>query len=33
MPRAPFDLLIARALVAFQNAYPDVNLEIAVEAR
>jgi DNA-binding transcriptional LysR family regulator len=33
MPRAPFDLLIAAALVAFQDAYPDVNLEIAVEAR
>ncbi len=33
MPRAPFDLLIAAALAAFQDTYPDVNLEIAVEAR
>lgn len=33
MPRAPFDLFIAPALVAFQSAYPDVELEIAVEAR
>ena len=33
LPRAPFDLLIAPALVAFQDAYPDVELEIAVEAR
>jgi len=33
MPRAPFDLLIAGALVAFQDTYPDVELEIAVEAR
>ena len=33
MPRAPFDLHIAGALVAFQDAYPEVNLEIAVEAR
>ncbi len=33
MPRAPFDLLIAEAMVAFQDAYPDVELEIAVEAR
>ena len=33
MPRAPFDLLIAAALVDFQDAYPDVELEIAVEAR
>ncbi len=33
MPRAPFDLLIAAALVAFQDACPEVNLEIAVEAR
>lgn len=33
MPRAPFDLLIAPMLVAFQNAHPDVELEIAVEAR
>ena len=33
MPRAPFELLIAAALAAFQDAYPDVELEIAVEAR
>ncbi len=33
MPRAPFDLLIAGALVAFQDAYPDVALDIVVEAR
>ena len=33
MPRAPFDLLIAAALVKFQDAHPDVDLEIAVEAR
>ena len=33
MPRAPFDLLVAAALAAFQEAYPDVDLEIAVEAR
>ena len=33
MPRAPFELLIADVLVAFQGAYPDVQLEIAVEAR
>ncbi len=33
MPRAPFDLLIAPMLVAFQDAYPDIDLEIAVEAR
>ncbi len=33
MPRAPFDLFIAPALVAFQATYPDVQLEIAVEAR
>ncbi len=33
MPRAPFDLVIAEAIVAFQDAYPDVELEIAVEAR
>lgn len=33
MPRAPFDLVIAAALVAFQDTYPDVELEIAVEAR
>lgn len=33
MPRAPFDLLIAGVLVAFQDRYPDVELEISVEAR
>ncbi|WFR97561.1 LysR family transcriptional regulator [Rhizobium tumorigenes] len=33
MPRAPFDLLIAPALVPFQRIYPDIDLEIAVEAR
>ncbi|MBA8880910.1 LysR family transcriptional regulator [Phyllobacterium myrsinacearum] len=33
MPRAPFDLLIAATLVAFQDAYPEVELEISVEAR
>lgn len=33
MPRAPFDLVLAGALVAFQDAYPDVALEVAVEAR
>ncbi len=33
MPRAPFELLIAEALAAFQDAYPDVELEIAVEGR
>ena len=33
MPRAPFDLLIAAALASFQDAYPDLELEIAVEAR
>ncbi|WP_139169503.1 LysR family transcriptional regulator [Chitinasiproducens palmae] len=33
MPRAPFDLLIAPLLGAFQQAHPDVQLEIAVEAR
>lgn len=33
MPRAPFDLLVASALVEFQDAYPDVEIEIAVEAR
>lgn len=33
MPRAPFDLILAEALVAFQDSYPDVELEIAVEAR
>ena len=33
MPRAPFELLVAPVLVAFQDAYPDVDIEIAVEAR
>lgn len=33
MPRAPFDLFIAPMLVAFQDNYPGVSLEIAVEAR
>ena len=33
MPRAPFDLLIADAVVAFQDCYPEVELDIAVEAR
>ena len=33
MPRAPFDLLVAPALCAFQDAFPGVELEIAVEAR
>lgn len=33
MPRAPFDLLVAPALVAFKEAHPGVELEIAVEAR
>lgn len=33
LPRAPFDLLVAPALAAFQAAYPGVELEIAVEAR
>ena len=33
MPRAPFELFVAPALVAFQEAFPDVELEIAVEAR
>lgn len=32
-PRAPFDLVIAPALPAFQEAYPDVSVEIAVEGR
>lgn len=33
MPRAPFELFIAPALKAFQDIYPDIELEIAVEAR
>lgn len=33
MARTAFDLLIAPQLVAFQDRYPDVRLEIAVEAR
>ncbi len=33
MPRAPFDLLIAAALASFQDGYPEVELEIAVEAQ
>lgn len=33
MPRAPFDLFIAAALVDFQRTYPDIDMEIAVEAR
>ncbi|WJH38798.1 LysR family transcriptional regulator (plasmid) [Aliirhizobium terrae] len=33
MPRAPFDLMIAATLVAFKDAFPEVELEIAVEAR
>jgi len=33
MPRAPFDLLIAPALVEFQGNHPEVTIEIAVEAR
>jgi DNA-binding transcriptional LysR family regulator len=33
MPRAPFDLMIADALVGFKDAFPAVELEIAVEAR
>jgi len=33
MPRAPFELLVAPILVAFQDAYPEVDVEIAVEAR
>ncbi len=33
MPRSPFDLLIAPALAGFQTAYPDVEVEIAVEGR
>lgn len=33
MPRAPFDLMIADTLVGFKDAFPEVELEIAVEAR
>ncbi|WP_161626712.1 LysR family transcriptional regulator [Sphingobium lactosutens] len=33
MPRAPFDLLIAPMLVDFQGAFPEIEVEIAVEAR
>lgn len=33
MPRAPFELCIAPILAAFQDLYPNVRLEIAVEAR
>ncbi|WP_163879934.1 LysR family transcriptional regulator [Rhizobium laguerreae] len=33
MPRAPFDLMIAATLVDFKGAFPEVELEIAVEAR
>ena len=33
MPRAPFALVIADMLVRFQDTYPEINLEIAVEAR
>lgn len=33
MPRTAFDLVIAPQLVAFQDRYPDVRLEVAVEAR
>ncbi|MGZ2385359.1 LysR family transcriptional regulator [Rhizobium brockwellii] len=33
MPRAPFDLIIADTLVDFKEAFPEVELEIAVEAR
>ncbi|MYM33735.1 LysR family transcriptional regulator [Duganella sp. FT94W] len=33
MPRAPFDQLMADAMVRFQDAYPNVELEIVVEAR
>ena len=33
MPRAPFELLIAGALAGFQDRYPEVDLEIAVEGR
>ncbi|WP_183882686.1 LysR family transcriptional regulator [Rhizobium sp. BK512] len=33
MSRAPFDMMIGDALVAFKDAYPQVQLEIAVEAK
>lgn len=33
MPRAPFDLIIADTLVDFKDTFPEVELEIAVEAR
>ncbi|QJU58243.1 LysR family transcriptional regulator [Sphingomonas sp. AP4-R1] len=33
MPRAPFDLIMASALVDFKDAFPEIELEIAVEAR
>lgn len=33
MARTAFDLVIAPQLVAFQDRYPDVRLEVAVEAR
>jgi len=33
MPRAPFALIVAPKLTAFREAYPAVELEIAVEAR
>jgi DNA-binding transcriptional LysR family regulator len=33
MARAAFDLVIAPVLTAFQDRYPDVRLEVAVEAR
>ncbi|MGP4806355.1 LysR family transcriptional regulator [Agrobacterium cavarae] len=33
MPRAPFDLVIADVMIHFKDAFPEVELEIAVEAR
>lgn len=33
MPRAPFELLVAPMLANFSTTFPDVELEIAVEAR
>jgi DNA-binding transcriptional LysR family regulator len=33
MPREPFDLIIADTLVDFKDTFPEVELEIAVEAR